>query len=54
MNAFLSGTALVALGAILTYVALISFDASTAERFGDGSVVLLDHATSYESDHTSP
>ncbi|SFE40905.1 hypothetical protein [Roseivivax sediminis] len=50
MKAFVTGTALVALGAVLTYTALLSFDQSTAERYQDGSVVLLDHATSWDTD----
>ena len=47
MKAFLAGAVIVAFGAVATYAGLRSFDQSTAERYQDGSVVLLDHATSY-------
>ncbi|ETX29055.1 hypothetical protein [Roseivivax isoporae] len=50
MKAFLTGAAVAALGAGLTFVGLVTFDQSTAERYQDGSVILLDHATSWDTD----
>lgn len=53
MKGFLTGTAIVALSGVLTFFGLRTFDQSTADRYGDGSVVLLDHATSWEGTVTT-
>ncbi|WP_157835878.1 hypothetical protein [Roseivivax marinus] len=50
MKAFVTAVAVVGVSAVLTYMGLVTFDQSTAQRYEDGSVVLLDHPTSWEVD----
>ncbi|SER75016.1 hypothetical protein SAMN04490244_102408 [Tranquillimonas rosea] len=43
MKAFVTAAGIVAVGAVLTYFALGAFAQPTALRYGDESVILLDH-----------